>query len=116
MGGADGIISRLLKKSEEKPLSSRVNCHLLIFPMSLRNPWRPFGRPYNARFWQQLATVSDAAVGGSAEWPAFPRTPFVDSNGMVHRFYRASGLLREACRVGVQWNYVDERILDGGGK
>lgn len=37
-GGADGIVNRLLKKTEEKPLNSRVCCHLLIFPMSLRNP------------------------------------------------------------------------------
>src|SRR5271154_3131493 len=56
-GGADGIASRRLKKTEEKPLNSRVYCHLLIFPMSLRNPLRFFGHPYNALFWQQLATV-----------------------------------------------------------
>jgi hypothetical protein len=37
-GGRDGIVNRLLKKTEEKPLNSPVYCHLLIFPMSLRNP------------------------------------------------------------------------------
>ena len=61
LGGADGIAARSLKKIEEKPLNSSVYCHLLIFPMSLRNPLRFFGQPYNALFWQQLATV----VGGS---------------------------------------------------
>src|SRR5260370_9139343 len=59
IGGADGIVNRLLKKTEEKPLNSRVCCHLLIFPMSLRNPSRFFGHPYNAPFWQQLATVDN---------------------------------------------------------
>ncbi len=37
-GGHDGIVNRLLKKTEEKPLNSRVYCRLLIFPMSLRDP------------------------------------------------------------------------------
>jgi hypothetical protein len=37
-GGADGIVSRPSKKTEEKPLNPRVYCHLPIFPMSLRNP------------------------------------------------------------------------------
>src|SRR5260370_22380299 len=58
-GGADGIVARSLKKTEEKPLKSSVYCHLLIFPMSLRNPSRFFGHPYNAPFWQQLATVDN---------------------------------------------------------
>ena len=58
-GGADGIVARSLKKTEEKPLNSSVYCHLLIFPMSLRNPLRFFGHPYNAPLWQQLATVDN---------------------------------------------------------
>jgi len=62
VGGADGIVSRPLKKTEEKPLNSRVYCHLLIFPMSLRNPLGFFGHPYNAPFWQQLATVRGGSV------------------------------------------------------
>jgi hypothetical protein len=56
-GGADGIVARSLKKTVEKPLNSSVNCHLPIFPLSLRNPLRSFGHRYNAPFWQQLATV-----------------------------------------------------------
>jgi hypothetical protein len=46
-----------LKKTEDKPLNSSVYCHLLIFPMSLRNPLRCFEHPNNAPFWQQLATA-----------------------------------------------------------
>jgi len=61
-GGADGIVSQPLKKTEEKPLNSRVYCYLLIFPMSLRNPLGFFGHPYNAPFWQQLATVRGGSV------------------------------------------------------
>jgi hypothetical protein len=38
IGGADGIVPRRLKKTEEKPLNTSVYCHLLIFRMSLRNP------------------------------------------------------------------------------
>jgi hypothetical protein len=38
IGGADGIVARSLKKTEEKPLNSWIYCHLLVFPMSLRNP------------------------------------------------------------------------------
>jgi hypothetical protein len=30
VGGADGIASRRLKKTEENPLNSRVYCHLLV--------------------------------------------------------------------------------------
>jgi hypothetical protein len=66
LGGADGIAARSLKKIEEKPLNSSVYCPLLIFPMSLRNPLRFFGQPYNALFWQQLATVVDGSVRRSA--------------------------------------------------
>jgi hypothetical protein len=57
IGGADGIIARSLKETEDRPLNSSVYCHLLIFPMSLRNPLRSFGHPHIASFWQQLATV-----------------------------------------------------------
>jgi hypothetical protein len=38
----------------------------MIFPMALRNPYRSFGHPYNALFWQQLATV-----GGGSWWVCF---------------------------------------------
>jgi hypothetical protein len=71
-GGADGIVHRLLKKTEEKPLNSGVYCHLLIPQMSLGNPFGFFGRPYNAPFWQQLATVSpngDLANRGRSDLP-----------------------------------------------
>jgi hypothetical protein len=37
-GGADGVVPRRSKKTEEKPLNTSVYCHLLIFLMSLRNP------------------------------------------------------------------------------
>ncbi len=30
IGAADGIVSRLLKKTKEKPVSSEVYCHLVI--------------------------------------------------------------------------------------
>lgn len=56
-GGADGVVARPLKKTEEKPLKSGVYCHLLILPMALRNPLRFSGHPHIALFWQQLATV-----------------------------------------------------------
>jgi hypothetical protein len=74
IGGADGIVNRLLKKTEEKPLNSRVYCHLLIFPMSLRNPSRFFGHPYNAPFWQQLATVENG-LSEVASRRAIPHNP-----------------------------------------
>ena len=76
---ADGIVARSLKKTEEKPLNSGVNCHLVIFPMSLTNPLRFFGHPHNAPFWQQLATVDNGpsevanrrAISQNAVWIAF---------------------------------------------
>ncbi len=62
IGGADGVVARPLKKTEERPLKSSVYCHLLILPLSLRNPLRFFGHPHIALFWQQLATVGCGAV------------------------------------------------------
>jgi hypothetical protein len=73
--------------------------------------WQKTGHFYFA-----LTQLVMRLLGAAQSGRRFPETPSMDSNGMVRRFYRASGLLREACRVGVQWNYVDERILDGGGK
>ena len=67
-------VARSLKKTEEKPLNFGVYCHLLIFPMSLRNPQRFFGHPYNAPFWQQLATV-DNGLSEVACRRAIPHNP-----------------------------------------
>jgi hypothetical protein len=41
-GGADGIDSGFLNKTQEKPLNIRAHCHLLILALSLGNPQRPF--------------------------------------------------------------------------
>ena len=66
-GGADGIVSESLKKTQEKPLNIRVYCHLLILALSPSDPQGPFGHPHNARIWQQLATVdSDASLSNAA--------------------------------------------------
>ena len=99
-GGADGIVARSLKKTEEKPLNSRVYCHLLIFPMSLRNPWRSFGHPYNALFWQQLATVSSGAVWVAQRSRRFPDPVFlVDSFRVGDDSDVMARWLESKCRV-----------------
>lgn len=61
-----------MKQTEEKPLNFCFYCHLLIFPMSLRNPQRSFGHPYNAPFWQQLMVC-----------PFLPRLSIVNQLGPV---------------------------------
>src|SRR2546425_11625804 len=76
-GGADGIVPRSLKKTEERPLNALGYCHLLIPLMSLENPFGFFGHPHNASFWQQLATVSSEVVWGTAGESPFPRSPFL---------------------------------------
>ena len=57
VGGADGIVSDSLKKTQEKPLNLRAYYHLLILALSVRSLREAFG-PHNiARSGQQLATV-----------------------------------------------------------
>jgi|SRR6516162_5885280 hypothetical protein len=56
-GGADGIVSGSLKKTQEKPLNLRTYCHLLILALSVSSPREPFGPSHIARRGQQLATV-----------------------------------------------------------
>ncbi len=57
IGGADGIVNRLSKKPEEKPLNLGLHCHLRVLAVSLRNPYVASGHPQNTTIWQQLVTV-----------------------------------------------------------
>jgi len=36
--GADGIVARSLKRTDEKPLNAQIYCNLRILALSLRNP------------------------------------------------------------------------------
>jgi hypothetical protein len=67
VGGADGIVSDALKKTQEKPLNVRTYCHLLILASSFGNPHEPSGHPHSARNWQQLATVKNQVATGAVQ-------------------------------------------------
>ena len=57
IGGADGIVSRPLKKTEEKPLNSTVYCYLLISQCPLETLWGSLDThimPHSGNSWQQL--------------------------------------------------------------
>jgi hypothetical protein len=66
-GGADGIVSDPLKKTQEKPLNLRTYCHLLILALSFRSPHEPSGHPHSARNWQQLATVKNQVATSAVQ-------------------------------------------------
>jgi len=50
--------SPLFEGNRRNPLNSRAYCHLLVSPMSVGDPFRPFGHPHIGTIWQQLATVA----------------------------------------------------------
>jgi hypothetical protein len=57
LGGADGIVARSLKKTEEKTLNSRVYCHFLISqcPLeTLRASLDTRIMPHSGNSWQQF--------------------------------------------------------------
>jgi hypothetical protein len=50
-GGADGIVYRNLKKTEEKPLNAQFYCNLRILALFHRSPFEPFGHPHICTMW-----------------------------------------------------------------
>jgi hypothetical protein len=56
VGGADGILFWLFEETQEKPLNTRFNSHLLILALSLGSllsPWGTHIMPESGNSWQQ---------------------------------------------------------------